>query len=204
MSAHNYSTVDAQRMQLNRSAVLHKYLSKQTPLGTDHPAVLLAKRKEIAANVKAIYQLDAYLKQDELHKAANALTRQNKMQEARPLLVEAKKLRKQTTTAEGEYQLAATAHLVATKQALHAALIHAQLGDINEHPNMTNAEHLLNLQERARLLARNRKTYEPLAHSAVLSTEAAANAPSEICASAKSSEPYSSHQMAQKGACISF
>ena len=195
MSAQNYSTVDAQRLQLNRSALLHKYRSKHTPLGTDNPVVVLAKRKEIAANVKAIYQLDAHIKQDELHKAANALTRQNKMQEARPLLVEARELRKQTTTAECEYQLAATAHLVAAKQLLHAALIHA-----NEHPSMTNAEHLLNLQECARLLARNRKSYEPLAQSAVLSTEAAANAPSEICASDKSSEPYSSNHMTQKGA----
>jgi hypothetical protein len=200
MSTQNYSTVDAQRLQLNRSALLHKYRSKHTPLGTDNPVVLLAKRKEIAANVKAIYQLDAHIKQDELHKAANALTRQNKMQEARPLLVEARELRKQTTTAECAYQMAATAHLVATKQLLHAALIHAQQGDAYEHPNMTNAEHLLNLQERARLLARNRKSYEPLAHSAVLSTEAAANAPSEICASDKSSEPYSSNHMTQKGA----
>jgi len=200
MSAHIYSTVDAQRLQLNRSALLHKYRSKHTPLGTDSPVVLLAKRKEVQANVAAIYQLDAHTKQDELHKAANALTRQNKMQEARPLLVEAKKLRQQTTAAECEYQLAATAHLVATKQLLHAAQIHAQLSDTHEQPSMTNAEHLLNLQERARLKARNTKTYEPLAHSAVLSTEAAANAPSEICASHKSSEPYSSNHMTQKGA----
>ena len=202
MSAHIYSSVDAQRLQLNRSALLHKYLSKHTPLGTDNPVVLLAKRKEVQANMKAIYQLDAHLKQDELHKAANALTRQNKMQEARPLLVEAKKLRKQTTTAECEYQLAATAHLIATRQALHAALIHAQLGDAYEQPNMTNAEHLLNLQERARLKARNTKTYEPLAHSAVLSTEAAANAPSLSTAQNNSANFfYSSHQMTQKGAC---
>lgn len=201
MSAHSYSTVDAQRLQLSRSAVLHKYLSKHTPLGTDHPAVLLAKRKEIAANVKGIYQLDAHIKQDELHKAANALTRQNKMQEARPLLVEAKKLRKQTTTAEGEYQLAATAHLLATKQALHAAQIHAQLGDTYEHPNMTNAEHLLNLQERARLKARNTKTYEPLAHSAVLSTEAAANAPSLSATENNSANFFYPSLMTQKGAC---
>lgn len=201
MSEQTYSTVDAQRLQLNRSALLNKYRSKHTPLGTDSPVVILAKRKEISANVAAIYQLDAHIKQDELHKAANALTRQNKMQEARPLLVEAKALRKQTTTAECKYDMAAAAHLFATRQLLQAALIHAQQSDTHEHLTVTNAEHLLSLQERARLLVRKKKTYEPLAHSAVLSTEAAANAPSEICASDKSSEPYSSNQMTQKGAC---
>jgi thioredoxin-like negative regulator of GroEL len=201
MSAHTYSTVDAQRLQLNRSALLHKYRSKHTPLGTDSPVVLLAKRKEVQANVAAMYQLDAHLKQDELHKAANALTRQNKMQEARPLLVEAKKLRKQTTTAECAYQLAATAHLVATKQLLHAAQIHAQLSDTHEQPSMTSAEHLLNLQDRARLLTRKTKTYEPLAHSAVLSTEAAANAPSLSTTENNSANFFYPSLMTQKGAC---
>ena len=201
MSAHTYSTVDAQRLQLNRSALLHKYRSKHTPLGTDSPVVLLAKRKEVQANVAAIYQLDAHTKQDELHKAANALTRQNKMQEARPLLVEAKKLRQQTTAAECAYQLAATAHLVAAKQLLHAAQIHAQMSDTHEQPSMTNAEHLLNLQERARLLTRKTKTYEPLAHSAVLSTEAAANAPSLSATENNSANFFYPSLMTQKGAC---
>tara|TARA_R110000822_G_scaffold157118_2_gene296871 strand:+ start:635 stop:1243 length:609 start_codon:yes stop_codon:yes gene_type:complete len=201
MSAHAYSTVDAQRLKLGRSVVLHNYLGKSTPLGTDHPAVLLAKRKELRANMAACNKLDAHHKQDLLHKAANKLTRENKMSEARPLLVEAKELSRQTTTAECEYDMAAAAHLFATKQALQAALLHAELIKAPMHMSVVSALHLLHLHDRTRKAARNNQAHEPTAHTAVLSTEAAANAPSLSTAQSNSANFFYSSHMTQKGAC---
>jgi len=173
------ATIDAQRLKLGRNMRLRRYLGDHSPLGTDHPAIVLARRAERVANNAGWKKLSADCDQNELHKAANTLTRAWRLTEARPLLEQAAVMRLEVAQIDEHYDKAAALHLSVQLYAQRVMIAH-------ENAKATAAT-MLNIEQRhAEITAADQNDKrasehetEQQLHRSVMSMHAAANAPSE-------------------------
>jgi hypothetical protein len=147
-------------------------------IGSDHPALVLYRRAEHAANAAGCQRLSAQIQRGELYEQAREMMSEGRHDDARAVLVEAKQLERVEANAERTYLRAAEAHLGTMKLA-HSLLT---LQELQRDAGRVSVSALLQMFERSLAVyaddAEKRDTQEkPAGCSSVLSAHAGSNAP---------------------------
>lgn len=146
------AAVDMQRLKLGKSAPLiklsrayQKATGQGPAIGTDHPVIVLYRRAEHAANVAGCRHISTQIQRGELYEQASKLMSESRNDDARALLVKAKKLERVESNNERTYLRAAEAHLGTMKLA-HSLLT---LQDMQQGAGRVNVAALLDMYERS-------------------------------------------------------
>ena len=179
------AAVDVARMKLGKTAPLltltrayQKATGRGPAIGKDHPALVLYRRAEQAANAAGCRHLSTQIRRGELYQQARTMMNEGRHDDARAVLVEAKQLERVESNAERTYLRAAEAHL-GTMKLTHSLMT---LQELQRDAGRVSVSALLQMFERSLAVctddAEKRDTQEkPAGCSSVLSAHAGSNAP---------------------------
>lgn len=146
------AAVDVQRLKLGNTAPLiklsrayQKATGRGPAMGTDHPALVLYRRAEAAANTAGCRRLTTQIQRGELYEHARNLMTEGRADDARALLIEAKRLERAEGRAERTYLRAAEAHLGTMKLAHSLLTLH----EMQQDAGRVNVAALLQMYQRS-------------------------------------------------------
>jgi hypothetical protein len=170
--------VDRQRKQVQSKKVWWQYSQGEiSPLGGDHPALLLHRRAQTEANRCAVAVLDGDLAVTDLYKQAQAVRDSDPLQ-AKALLQQARALSEQNAALQQAYESASKAHLATMVHVLAVALAHkAQQNAVRKVAEVLYAVNVITGADTATQAPPDRQTFTHADQAPQVATNDASTAP---------------------------